>query len=543
MNDKFVSGSYRFGTRVKVNALAKAGSGLPSWVGYCHETAHMEIATSSAVGLFQGLLRLLDQSPQLTAEELTALRGLEGRLTEATFKTHEGVAVYCASVHILERELDLLPKYINTLSEPYRNAFRRVAPLLPKPQGLFESNKDTYRYRSLAVLLGMYCCSTPIFDSFESRDRLLEWQTIDFEAPDARLRNAGRQAPKLLDIAERMSPVLAADISRIWDDDLTRLEGHDRLQAVWIDWTTQYEKLIVESGLPNDTMSLEALRHKLDALIRAWGLSEHVKTPSQDKTNDASSLLRTEVYLPGQMTLQIRADLRRPEDVQALLAGLGDTLSPTLLVALDFLPESFTATTKFRVNDGGELTCEHEDPGDMEIIIVEEGAGLLPLSQTPIPVSRFKANATDVRKIVPSTASDGFLWVVDGLTYIRRQMLTGLAQYPPAFAFPRVLMHFTSLSGLLSGMQTLLPPFNDHAYVGVIGWEPPLAFLAVGNEFMFAFVPHMMEAETFLDSVKEMGARDWEFTEPEMQEQLSVCAKCGLVGIHLLNALRRDDGH
>lgn len=107
---------------------------------------------------------------------------------------------------------------------------------------------------------------------------------------------------------------------------------------------------------------------------------------------------------------------------------------------------------------------------------------------------------------------------------------------------PNVLLHFRSLGSLLSGMQTLRPPFDKRAYTGVIDGAVPLAFLAVAGEFMFALVPSPGEAQMFHAAVKEMGAHNWTFTEPEMQASLSIRARCAQVGIYLLNALGRDDG-
>lgn len=540
MSDPFVSGSYGFNTPIRVKALTEFSCGLPQWIGFNHEIAHMEIATNSTFGHFQGLLRHLKESAHLNAEELTALRGLETRLIESTFQTHEGVAVWCTSLEILAREPTLLPKYIKTLNQAYRDAFRRISPLLPKPEGVFNNNNEYQRYRILAILFGIYCCSTPVFDVFMLRAKLLDWRDMHFETPDLRLNSAGKQPDKFLDIAKKMSPILASGISRIWDGDFTVKERQSQLQTGWANWVTEYERLIAEAGQPHYAMSLQALYEKRDALINAWGLSKHVKTRAPKGIEGPEPGLRAEMYLPDEVSFKEVRIIDRLEDALRHLARLRNNCSSTLLVVRDSLPQSFSLATKYSVNNQGELIYEEVKPGRMEVVIVENGAEQLAERKAPISISSFKASSADICRIGESTNSEEDFWVVDGSSYIRRQML---AHYSPASAYrvPNPLMYFRSLSELLFGMRTLDSDFREYTYAGVVEHRSPIAFLIFKDEFMFALVPDIKLVEIFLDAAKEMGARDYECMDSSAEDFLSVRARTGLATAYLFSSLENQN--
>jgi hypothetical protein len=540
MNDPFVSGSYDFDGQIRVDALGEESHGLPAWVTYIHETAHMEIACFSAVGLFQRLLALLEESTELVAEESTAARGLQERLARGTFRTQEGVAAYCVSVHILQREPSLLPRYISTLDQDYRMAFRSVAPLLPKPP-VSLSHQEMYRHHVLAILLGMYCCSAPLIELFASRERLLEWQTIDLELPDERLRNTARHASELREIADKMASVIDADMASIEDGNPTQLEFHDRVQEAWIEWTARYEQSIVGRGLPHHPMSLEILQTQREALISKWRLSNRFQILPRSRSTEMRSFLQTEAILPHDRAgFQIDADLQSPEEVQALLANCADGRT-TLLIARD-LTDSFSANVELRPHDDGRLAVRYKDPGEFDILVVHDATRFTPIPRTPIPVARFKGSATDVRAILPATARERFFWVVDGPTYIRRQVLIDAMQVVPPFAYPRALMRFKSLAALLDSMQTLQPPYIHSVYAGLIGGEPALGFLGVGSDFMFALLADENQWPLFHDLARRMGAHDWAFTEPAMHEMLRLLARMAFLGTSLLNALETGHG-
>ncbi len=524
---------------IRINAFAELATSLPLSVQREHEWCHREIQTSSGIGLFQFLLFNLIHKRSGADEETGLYRSILRETVSRSFLVHEGLATYVSFVYLLYSAPEHVDRYMESLPQSYRNAFRQCGRLLPRPVPMKDGDKMAYSYKAVAVLTGILLCSPPILEYYRTRAELLEdpARYITEESPDQALSRLNEHAYSFQAFTTRFRQDMMSDLEELTYVRTTSHEKADKLlQRKWLEWTARFQRGAAVFGFEHHVTDALKLCGQLNGLRHSWRIEDIVPEVRLVEGLSESMFSAASIALPDTVRVEVVQELHDLGDVMSYFERLLGSDGRYLLCIWDRNEETSSAKLSVESGKDGNPLLAYTSEDSCTVYVVDLSRQALSLNPDAISCTRMLVPTALLSRLAGNFDRPGWFCVAHGEPYILKQyFLYSQFPSPPYLVLPNVLLQFKNAWKLIGSVHTLLPEHKDKAFYGIFDSVPRMYIVRVLGEYMFAFSDGGYQENLFAEKIEEAGAKPWWTQDDEADsEKLSMLLQCMVLGHYIL---------